>query len=424
MSRRRDGVGIRHDTEPGTSPWQRAANWLLSLLPSDRMLQASASRCTFPQGMAGDSVPSAWFALAMPFHDRNASPMPQDKTFVLLVVLITFAFIWILRPFYGAIFWATMLAILFAPMFRRLTVSGRTRRTPAALLTTFVIVVLVILPAAILTGMLVQEGLGVYQRVQSGELNFVGYLQQILDVLPSWATEWLERSGLTDFATMQERLSAGLMKGVQFFATQAFTVGTNTLEFIISFFIMLYLLFFLLRDGDRLANRIRSAVPLQTTLQHDLAGKVAAVVRATIKGSLVVAVVQGALGGAIFWILGINAPVFWGVVMAFLSLLPAVGTALVWAPVAIYFLVTGAFVKGLVLVAFGVLVIGLVDNVLRPILVGKDTKMPDYIVLISTLGGMAIFGINGFVIGPLIAAVFIAVWDTVAQMNAVRRTES
>jgi predicted PurR-regulated permease PerM len=349
--------------------------------------------------------------------------MPQDKSFVLLVIFVTFAFIWILWPFYGAIFWATMLAILFGPMYRRLTLGGRARRTPAALLTTFVIVILVILPAAILTGMLVQEGLGVYQRVQSGELNFARYLQQMLGVLPSWATDWLERSGLSDFATMQERLSAGLMKGVQFFATQAFTVGTNTLDFIISFFIMLYLLFFLLRDGDRLAARIRSAVPLQHTIQHDLSKKFTTVVRATIKGSLVVAVVQGALGGFILWMLGINAPVFWGVVMAFLSLLPAVGTALVWVPVAIYFLVTGALVKGLVLVAFGVIVIGMVDNVLRPILVGKDTKMPDYIVLISTLGGMAIFGINGFVIGPLIAAMFIAVWDTVAQMNAVRSTE-
>jgi predicted PurR-regulated permease PerM len=349
--------------------------------------------------------------------------MPQDKSFVVLLVLITVAFLWILLPFYGAIFWATMLAILFAPMFRHLTRGGRSRRTPAALLTTFVIVVLVILPGAIVTGMLVQEGLEVYKRVQSGELNFVRYLQQILAVLPQWATGWLESSGLTDFATMQERLSAELMKGVQFFATQAFSVGTSTLEFVVSFFIMLYLLFFLLRDGDRVANRIRSAVPLQHTLQHDLTSKFTTVVRATIKGSLVVAVVQGALGGLIFWILGINAPVFWGVIMAFLSLLPAVGTALVWGPVAIYFLVTGSLWQGLVLIAFGVLVIGLVDNVLRPILVGKDTKMPDYIVLISTLGGMAIFGINGFVIGPLIAAMFIAVWDTVAQMNAVRRTE-
>jgi predicted PurR-regulated permease PerM len=349
--------------------------------------------------------------------------MRQDKPFIVLVVLITLAFVWILRPFYSAIFWATMLAILFAPMFRRLTLGGRTRRMPAALLTTFVIVVLVIMPAAIVTGMLVQEGMGVYQRIQSGELNFGAYLQQIIAVLPDWAREWLEASGLTDFASIQERISAGLMKGVQFFATQAFTVGTNTLDFIVSFFIMLYLLFFLLRDGDRLASRIRSAVPLQQTVQHDLVLKFTTVVRATIKGSLVVAVVQGALGGLIFWILGINAPVFWGVIMAFLSLLPAVGTALVWLPVAIYFLFTGSVVQGLVLTVYGVVVIGLVDNVLRPVLVGKDTKMPDYIVLISTLGGMAVFGINGFVIGPLIAALFIAVWDTVAQMNALRRTE-
>jgi len=118
-----------------------------------------------------------------------------------------------------------------------------------------------------------------------------------------------------------------------------------------------------------------------------------------------------------FWFLGIQAPVLWGVVMAFLSLLPAVGTALVWAPVAIYFLATGAIWQGIVLAAYGVLVIGLVDNVLRPVLVGKDTKMPDWIVLLSTLGGMAIFGLNGFVIGPLIAAMFIAAWDVMAGMN-------
>ena len=108
----------------------------------------------------------------------------------------------------------------------------------------------------------------------------------------------------------------------------------------------------------------------------------------------------------------------WAVVMAFLSLLPAVGSALIWLPVAIYFLVTGAIWQGVFLIAFSVLVIGLVDNILRPILVGKDTKMPDYVVLISTLGGMAIFGLNGFVIGPVVAAMFIAVWDIVASSRA------
>jgi predicted PurR-regulated permease PerM len=133
--------------------------------------------------------------------------------------------------------------------------------------------------------------------------------------------------------------------------------------------------------------------------------------RATVKGNIAVAAVQGALGGVIFWILGIQGPLFWGVLMAFLSLLPAIGAALIWVPVAIYFFVTGDIWSGVILTAFGVLVIGLIDNILRPILVGKDTQMPDYVVLISTLGGMALFGLNGFIIGPVIAAMFIAAWD-------------
>ena len=204
------------------------------------------------------------------------------------------------------------------------------------------------------------------------------------------------------------------MKGLQLFASQALNVGQNALEFFVGLFIMLYLLFFLLRDGSELSQQIRSAMPLPDELQQTLFGKFTNVIRATIKGSVVVAIVQGALGGLIFWFLGIKAAVLWAVVMAFLSLLPAVGTAIVWFPVAVYLLATGATWDGIILIAYGVLVIGLVDNILRPILVGKDTQMPDYVVLISTLGGIAVFGLNGFVIGPIIAAMFIAVWSVVA----------
>ena len=135
------------------------------------------------------------------------------------------------------------------------------------------------------------------------------------------------------------------------------------------------------------------------------------------------AATQGALGGLIFWFLGIQGALLWGVLMAFLSLLPAIGAALVWAPVAIYFLVTGAIWQGVVLTLFCVLVIGLVDNILRPQLVGKDTKMPDYIILISTLGGITVFGLNGFVIGPLCAALFIACWDLFPAAIALNREE-
>ena len=342
----------------------------------------------------------------------------EDKGFVVLLVLATLAFAWILWPFYGAVFWAAVLAVLFAPLNRKLSARLRQRRTLAALASLLAILVIVILPAAIVSAMLVQEGLELVARIRSGELNFARYLQQILDALPAWASALLDRFGLTDLAAMKERLSASLATAVQFLASHAVSVGQHTLDFVVAFFIMLYLLFFFLRDGRELSARIGSAVPLRADLRRNLFGKLTQVVRATVKGNIVVALVQGALGALIFWFLDIPAPLLWGVVMAFLSLLPAVGAALVWLPAALYFLATGAVWQGVVLIAFGVLVIGLVDNVLRPVLVGKDLRMPDYLVLIATLGGMAIFGLNGFVIGPLIAAMFISAWDVFAASRA------
>ena len=334
-----------------------------------------------------------------------------DRPFTLFLIIVSIAFAWILWPFYGAILWATIIAILFSPLHRRLMRSTGQRRNLATLATVVIIVVVVIAPLTVVAGLLVEEASGVYQRIRSGELNFGRYFQQVLDALPPAAVRLLDRFGLTDLGDVQARLSAGLLRSSQFLATQAINIGQNTFEFIVSLFIMLYLLFFLLRDGDVLFSRLMDAIPLRPDQQRALFDKFTVVVRATVKGNIVVAVLQGALGGLMFWFLGIRAPVLWGALMAVLSLLPAVGAGLVWLPVAIYFLATGAVWQGLLLTAYGVLVIGLVDNVVRPILVGQDTKMPDYVVLVSTLGGIAAFGLNGFVIGPLIAAIFIAAWE-------------
>ena len=243
------------------------------------------------------------------------------------------------------------------------------------------------------------------------QLDFGRFFQEFLDALPAWATDLLNRFGLTNLGAMHERLSAALLQGSKYLAAQALSIGKGTANFIVSLLLMLYLLFFFLRDGGSLSRRIRDAIPLREEQQRALFTKFAVVTRAMFKGNLLVAAVQGTLGGFIFWFLGIHAPVLWAVVMGFLSLLPAVGAAAVWLPVAIYFLATGAVWQGLVLIAYGAFVIGLVDNLLRPYLVGKDTQMPDYVVLISTLGGIAIFGLDGLVMGPVIAAMFIAVWD-------------
>ena len=353
----------------------------------------------------------------------NSANLPdlEDKTFLLLVIAISLAFAWILWPFFGVVLWGTILAILFAPVYRRLLKILGQRRTVTALATVTIVLLIVILPLTLIGALLVQEGLSVYEKFQSGELNFGRYFQQVLGALPSWVSDLLDRFGLTNLGAMQEQLSTGLVQGGQFVAAKALNIGQNTFDLIVELIIVLYLLFFLVRDGDDLARRIRTAIPLHADQQRELFNRFTTVIRATVKGNVVVAIVQGALGGLIFWFLGVYAPVLWAVVMAFLSLLPAIGSALIWLPVAIYFLVTGATWQGLVLIAYGVLIIGLVDNLLRPFLVGKDTKMPDYIVLISTLGGMAIFGLNGFVIGPVIAAMFMAVWDIFASSRARSR---
>jgi predicted PurR-regulated permease PerM len=225
----------------------------------------------------------------------------------------------------------------------------------------------------------------------------------------------LERFDLGDLALAQRKLVDVLGRSTQALTSRAFIIGQNTLEFVVNLFVMLYLLFFLLRDGKTLAAQAARALPLKPQHTRRLLDQFATVVRATVKGNVVMALVQGTLGGMAFWVLGISGPLLWGALMALLSLLPAVGAALVWGPVALYLLATGSIWSAVGLTAWGVLVIGLVDNVLRPILVGKETQLPDYLVLIATLGGLSAFGLNGFVIGPVIAALFIAAWDIFMQ---------
>ena len=339
----------------------------------------------------------------------------QRKFFLLLLALVTVSLLAILLPYYGAIFWGGILALLFAPMNRRLLARWPKRRNLTSLFTLTVILLLVILPVALISSALIQQAAAFWGRVQSGEFDLVGYLDQIISLLPDFVRSHLEELGLFTLEDVQKRLADSASQIGQYLAPQALNLGQTTVHLLVSFGIMLYLLFFLLRDGASLAAEVRRAIPLDTDSKRFLLDKFTTVIRATVKGNVAVAATQGTLGGLIFWFLGIQGALLWGVLMAFLSLLPAVGAGLIWGPVALYFLATGQATQGLVLIAFGVGVIGLVDNILRPLLVGKDTKMPDWVVLISTLGGMSLVGINGFVIGPLIAAMFMATWDLFAE---------
>lgn len=342
--------------------------------------------------------------------EKRQPPFLASGVLVLLLVLVSLALAWVIVPFYGAIMWGSIIALLFTPLYRWLLLRLGRRPTLAALLTLLIVLVIVVLPLALVTAALVGEATHAYQRLQSGEWNPARYFRGIFDALPEWLTAMLDRLGVIDFDTLQRRLTAALAQGSQFIATQTLSIGQNTFEFVASLFITLYLAFFLIRDGSDIVRLMGATIPLAPEHKKELLDKFTTVVRATVKGNLLVAAIQGAMGGVAFWFLGVSGALLWGVMMAFLSLLPAVGAGLVWLPVAGYFFMTGAMWQGIALIVYGVMAIGLVDNLLRPVLVGKDTRLPDYVVMITTLGGMVAFGINGFVIGPAIAAMFIAVW--------------
>jgi predicted PurR-regulated permease PerM len=345
------------------------------------------------------------------------NPELEIKSLLLLVLAATLLFFIILWPFFGAVCWAVFIALVFWPLHGRFLHGSRGRKNMAALASLTVILLIVILPSALIIASITQEASVMVEKMRSGEIQIPQYFERMIQALPEWLRSVLQRFGMADLKLLQQKLLAAVGASGQVLTSRVVGIGQVTLDFIVAFFVMLYLLFFLFRDGEQLSQSIARAIPLQPQHTRRLLTQFATVVRATVKGNIVVALVQGALGSVAFWFLGVTGVALWGAVMALLSLLPAVGAAMVWGPVALYFFFTGAVVKGIGLTVWGALVIGLVDNVLRPVLVGKDTRMPDYLVLVATLGGIVVFGLNGFVIGPVIAAVFLVSWDMLASVR-------
>ncbi|MDO5505359.1 MAG: AI-2E family transporter [Pseudoxanthomonas suwonensis] len=340
----------------------------------------------------------------------------HNWTFLGALVLITLAFAALMRPFHQPIFWAATLVILFWPVHRRLLERMPRHPSLAALASLLACLLVVVLPLTLIVMSLIAEVARLYQVfVEAG--GVAPLLDRLLAAVPPQLRAWLDRLQGSEVAALQQRVSDIAGQGFQFLASRMLSIGQNTLQLAIGVVLMLYLMFFFFLDGPRIVRGARAAIPMDPANLQELADKFVTVLKATIKGSVTVALVQGALGGLMFWIVGIEGVVLWAVVMAVLSLLPAVGTWLVWGPAALWLLASGEVLEGLFVIGFGLGVISIVDNILRPILIGKETRMPDYLVLLSTLGGLAVFGLTGFVVGPVVAALFVAIW----QMFIARR---
>ncbi|MDG2281680.1 MAG: AI-2E family transporter [Longimicrobiales bacterium] len=366
-----------------------------------------------------DDEPNGERSVSQPATESSSVFAERIEKGFFLGLLLTFTLLLfsVLSGFFQPIFWAALMGVLFHPVQKWFEGELKGRASLSAAMTLLVILVTVVVPTLLVAGAVADQGLLLYQSLQEGDVNPGAILEQLEQSLPTELVASLERAGIVP-ETIQDRISQVALDGSGFVAGLAVSVGQNVGRFAAMFFVMLYLLFFALRDGGSTLERVMWALPLGDERERDLFAKFAEVGRATIKGTLVVGAVQGLLGGIIFTILGIQGAIFWGVVMIFLSILPAVGATLVWLPAALFLVVGGAAAKGLILLIYGFFVIGLADNILRPLLVGRDTKMPDWMILVSTLGGLTTFGISGFVIGPIIAAMFLAIWTMFGEQQA------
>ncbi|WP_294189979.1 AI-2E family transporter [uncultured Sphingomonas sp.] len=316
-----------------------------------------------------------------------------------------------------ALLWSVLAAILFQPLYHRLRARFPDRPNTAALLTLLIITVAVVLPTLIIGTMVIDQASGVYAKVRSGQINFAAYFQQVHDALPLKLQQLADKAGLDSFERTQAQISNAIGSRVSMIASRALSIGADALAAVVAFGVGLYATFFLLRDGDRLGPAVCRALPLERSVTTRLVDRFVSVMRATIKGSVIVGLVQGALGAITFWLVGLPAAMLWGLLMAIASLLPAIGPAIIWIPVAIYLLATSALWQGVVVIVSGALVIGSADNILRPILVGRDTGIPDWVVLVTTLGGIELLGLSGIVVGPVVAALFITAWQILTEQR-------
>lgn len=342
--------------------------------------------------------------------------MAQRIFFATLLVAVSVAFVWLVRGFLQPIFWAVALGIVFYPLHLRLIDLLRGRTTLATVASVIIILLIVVIPLGLLITAVAQEAVSLYEQVNSGENSIADVIDWVDQTLPA-LRETVESLGV-DIPSLQSRLASSAIVISEFIATRAVALGQDTIRITVFFFLMLYLLYFFLRDGDKILEGMVRALPFGDERERHLLERFAEVSRATLKGTLVVGIVQGSIGGIAFALLGIGAPVLWGVVMALFSIIPAVGPAIIWLPAAIILIANGSIWSGVILIVVGALVIGLADNLLRPILVGRDTRMPDYLILLSTLGGLTAFGISGVVIGPIIAAFFLSVWEMAEEEYA------
>ncbi len=348
-------------------------------------------------------------------HTPRRTDQLQHASFLLILAVVSLMMAVIVWPFATALLWAALAAIMFQPLYRWMLRKMRGRRNPAAVTSLLVIFFAVLVPALWLATLVVQEALTLVASLQQQPIDLAATFDKVYGMLPQAAQEAVDRSGWADVSSAQTKLQELLTASAGMIASQAVSIGSGALSFILSFAVGLYVMFFLLRDGERIGRTLLNTAPVERSISERLAERFLGIVRATIKGSGVVGLVQGVLAGISFLIVGLESALLFSVLTTIFALVPVIGAGAIYIPVGLWLLVTGAVWQGAFVLIFGVIVISNADNVLRPILVGRDTGIPDWIILVTTLGGISLLGFSGIVLGPLVAGLFLASWSILQE---------
>jgi predicted PurR-regulated permease PerM len=351
-------------------------------------------------------------------HQPHRTEELQQASFLIILAVVSLLMAVIVLPFAQPLLWAALAAIMFQPLYRYVLRRMRGRRNPAASLSLLIIFILVLVPAAWIASMVIEQAFVLVTTLQRQPIDLAAWFDSFYTALPKIGRDAVDRSGWADVTMVQTRLQELLTESAGMIATQAVSIGSGALGFFLSFGVALYVMFFLLRDGERIGRTVLCAVPVERAIADRLAERFLGIVRATIKGTGVVALVQGALGYVTLVIAGVPSALLFGVVMAIFALVPVIGSGAVWVPAGIWLLLSGETWQGLFVLLTGFFVISSADNVLRPILVGRDTGIPDWIILITTLGGISLVGFSGIVLGPLVAGLFLASWSILREQRA------
>ena len=332
----------------------------------------------------------------------------QSILFICLLGLVTLAFLYLLKPFFIPLFWAAVIAGIFKPLYDRLLVKLKRPNLSASLMLCL-IALIILLPAGFTVRLLVTESMQIYNNSISAD---TGAIEQKVRGTVSAVTNhpYMRQFDVDDqFIIEKFRQAASDIANYIFVHLTSFT--QDTVVFLIQFGVMIYALYFFFRDGDRILRRAIRMCFLESGKGKILYEKFVATARATLRVTMLLGGLQGISGGIIFYITGIDGAMIWGLLMVVLAILPGVGCAIIWAPAGVIMLLSGHLWEGVSILTFGILVISLGDNLLRPMLIGSDVELHPLLIFLSMLGGLVVFGLSGFVMGPIIASLFLAIWD-------------